>query len=160
MQNACLLSGTLRRTVGSSRSHDVLSPELRNKTGLILAQAFRRFRKKPALMQVSHRAFQQAVSEAVQPERPGFSPQPGQLPLGELTGGDDGVFGHRSVSQPAVQMRPDLPVTDCPDRRQVRVQITSRPQFCDFGDQTLIQHDPKSLFNALMQRAPIHWSYD
>jgi hypothetical protein len=87
-------------------------------------------------------------------------PQPSDLALGELAGGDDAQLsgiGNIWRSRVLVQGLPHLPITYAAHGRQFGVQIAPRPQAPYLVDKALLQHRIKALGNAVVQPSPVRW---
>src|SRR3546814_8183876 len=70
----------------------------------------------------------QVMSGRIEPIQARLGTQPRQLAFGELPGRRDAAFDCLLQAIFAIQITPELPVSDRANRRQLRMQITARMQ--------------------------------
>src|SRR3546814_8931955 len=86
-----------------------------------------------------------AVTFRVEPARAELAPQPGDLALGQLAGGEDRTIAEGRRVGEAIQVLPGLAVADGAQRRQlqrrrVRCECRPCPQGAHLVEETLFQH--------------------
>ena len=69
-----------------------------------------------------------------------FPPKPSQLTFGQLAGGDDAAIEHGLARNLAVEMTPDIAVTNGPKGRIYERQIPAPSQYSDLIDEPAFQH--------------------
>src|SRR5690606_16515570 len=95
---------------------------------------------------------QQIVTRlAVQPVQIIPAAQPGGLPLGQLSRGNDATLDHLRSCQLALKISPNLAIAYRTYRWQPGVQVISLEQGFDLFDEALFQHDVKTLGNTFVQ---------
>src|SRR5690606_35404472 len=90
-------------------------------------------------------------SGRIEPARGQFAAQPGELALGELAGGGDGLGAEGGGIGEAVQMAPGLAVADRAHGWQLRVQARVAAQAADLVQEAGLEHGLEAQRDALVQ---------
>src|SRR3546814_8385588 len=91
------------------------------------------------------------MSGLIEPIQARLGTQPRQLAFGELPGRRDAAFDCLIQAIFAIQITPELPVSDRANRRQFRMQITARMQGTYLVEKTRRHHRVKTLRDPRVQ---------
>src|SRR3546814_8875761 len=92
----------------------------------------------------------QVMSGRIEPIQARLGTQPRQLAFGELPGRRDAAFDCLIQAIFAIQITPELPVSDRANRRQFRMQITARMQGTYLVEKTRRSEEHTSELQSLM----------
>src|SRR5688572_9825607 len=92
---------------------------------------------------------------SVEPLGPGLGPEPGELPARKLARGGHGLLHRFRERRAALEVLPELPVADEPDRSEAGVQVPARAKPLDLPDEALLHHRVEAPRNALEEQLAV-----